>query len=94
MDEATQQEEVLQLLRNIHANQLKAIEIQTRAIDMQSTQLALVQSNVAKTEGMANESIELQRIAVQRQQSGVRYFIPVILILMAIIIFDSFTDIF
>lgn len=94
MTELSQQEEVLQLLRNIHENQLRAIEIQTKAIEMQSTQLALAQSNIAKSEVIAAESMKLQKLAVQRQHNVVRYLTPVLLGLIALIIFNLFAHIF
>lgn len=54
-------QELLELLRRIESNQIKALE-------SQAEHLSIAKAQIIKTESTINESVQLQRVAVKRQQ--------------------------
>jgi hypothetical protein len=66
-------EESLSILRRIEQNQLKSLE-------MQAEQLAVVKSQMERTEAKVLESIALQKIAVSKQSRALNLVLPVIFV--------------
>lgn len=83
MTVTTETEEPLALLRRIHDNQVKALELQAE-------QLALAKAQMQRAEARVEESIALQKIAVARQSKALRILLPLIFAALAAAVFLLF----
>jgi cytochrome c-type biogenesis protein CcmH/NrfG len=76
----TDKDEIIELLRRIEANQLRALEAQQE-------QLTLARAQVERAEQRVAESISLQKVAVQRQAKAAIVFLPVVVALLALLVY-------
>jgi hypothetical protein len=76
----TPQEEVVELLKRIEANQRKAL-------DGQQEQLAIVKAQFQRSDITIKESVELQKLAVARAAQVRNIALPLILVLMALLVY-------
>jgi ABC-type uncharacterized transport system involved in gliding motility auxiliary subunit len=72
-------QELLSLLRQIEANQRQALAAQAE-------HLKLAQEQFARSEARIDESLKVQRLAVQRQQRLSLAVLPVILFLIVLVV--------
>ncbi|HWJ04177.1 MAG TPA: hypothetical protein VNS57_00110 [Steroidobacteraceae bacterium] len=72
--------EIVEFLRRIEANQQQALAAQQE-------QLALVRSQMERSERTIAESVGLQRIAVARQSQVRNFVLPVVLLLVALLVY-------
>ncbi len=72
--------EIVEFLRRIEANQQQALAAQQE-------QLALVRSQIERSERTIAESVGLQRIAVARQSQVRNFVLPVVLLLVALLVY-------
>ena len=79
----TETEEALALLRKVHDNQVKALELQAE-------QLALVKAQMQRAEARVEESIALQKVSVARQAKALRVLLPLIFVALAAAVFLLF----
>lgn len=79
----TETEEALALLRKVHDNQVKALELQAE-------QLALVKAQMQRAETRVEESIALQKVAVARQSKVLLVALPLIFVALAAAVFLLF----
>jgi|GEM_PF-5724473 hypothetical protein len=75
-----QERETIELLRRIEANQQQALAAQQE-------QLALVRSQMERSERAIAESVGLQRLAVARQSQIRNVALPVVLLLVALLVY-------
>lgn len=75
----THDQELLGLLQKIEANQRQALAAQTE-------HLKLAQEQFARSEARIEESLKIQRLAVQRQQRLSLAVLPVILGLIVLVV--------
>jgi hypothetical protein len=66
-------EEALVVLKRMEQNQLKSLEVQAE-------QLALVRSQMERSEARVQESIALHKVAVTGQRRALNLVLPVILV--------------
>lgn len=78
--EQQQNREIVEFLRRIEANQQQALAAQQE-------QLALVRSQMERSERTIAESVGLQRIAVARQSQLRNFVLPVVLLLVALLVY-------
>jgi hypothetical protein len=90
MSESPPEEPILVLLRAIEANQIRALELQSQALAMSAEQLTLARAQAARYENMATESVQLQRVAVQRQQQAIRWLVPALGALAVLLAYSFF----
>jgi uncharacterized coiled-coil protein SlyX len=76
----TPQEEVVELLKRIEANQRKAL-------DGQQEQLAIVKAQFQRSDTTIKESVELQKLAVARAAQVRNIALPLIIVLMALLVY-------
>lgn len=65
-------DEALSILKRMEQNQ-------TRSIEMQAEQLALVKDQMARTEATVQQSIALQKQAVAKQTKALNLVLPILL---------------
>ncbi len=75
----THDQELLDLLRRIEANQRQALEAQAE-------HLKLAREQFARSESRVEESLRVQRLAVQRQLRLALAVLPVILFLIVLVV--------
>lgn len=75
-----QEREVVEFLRRIEANQQQALAAQQE-------QLALVRSQMERSERAIAESVGLQRLAVARQSQIRNVALPVVLLLVVLLVY-------
>lgn len=63
--------EMLEVLKRMEQNQLKALEMQTE-------QLAAYKAQMERTEARVHESITLQKVAIARQAKALQIVLPLI----------------
>jgi len=78
-------DEMTEILKRIEQNQMKALDAQERAIQLQEKQLALAQTELERSKKTVSESIELQRVAVARQAQVRNIALPLIVVLLILI---------
>jgi hypothetical protein len=71
-------DEIIEQLKRIEQNQLKALEAQEK-------HLALAQAQLERSNQSIRESLELQRVAVARQTQVRNIALPLIVVLMLLI---------
>jgi hypothetical protein len=71
-------EEIIEQLKRIEQNQLKALEAQEK-------HLALAQAQLERSNQSIKESLDLQRVAVARQTQVRNIALPLIIVLMLLI---------
>jgi hypothetical protein len=76
----TPQEEVVELLKRIEANQRKAL-------DGQQEQLAIVKAQFQRSDTTIKESVELQKLAVARAAQVRNIALPLVIVLMALLVY-------
>lgn len=75
-----QQTEIVELLKQIHANQ-------ERALQAQETHLALAREQLEQSNQRISESMDLQRLAVTRQAQVRNIVLPLIFVLLAMLVY-------
>lgn len=75
-----QEREIVEFLRRIEANQQQALAAQQE-------QLALVRSQMERSERAIAESVGLQRLAVARQSQIRNVALPVVLLLVVLLVY-------
>ena len=78
-------DEIAELLRQIQRNQEKALASQEKALLAHEKQLALTQSELERSQQRIKESVELQRLAVDRQAQVRNIGLPLIVLLLFLI---------
>jgi hypothetical protein len=78
-------DEIAELLRQIQRNQEKALASQEKALLAHEKQLALTQSELERSQQRIKESVELQRLAVDRQAQVRNIVLPLIVLLLFLI---------
>jgi hypothetical protein len=73
-----EREDTVSLLKRIEENQRKAMELQQQ-------QLALAQAQLDRTNQTIQESIQLQRTAVERQSLVTKIVLPLIAVLVVLL---------
>lgn len=76
--EEQRSDEVTELLRQMHAAQLEALQLQRE-------QRAAFDAYLARSEKSMTEALELQRAAVARQRQITGFVLPLILLLLALL---------
>lgn len=76
-------EQLLRLLGEMHAAQLKSIELQAQAN-------ALVTEHMARYRALAEESVKLQQQGVRRQRTALRLVMLILLMLPVILAYPFF----
>jgi hypothetical protein len=84
-DDVDRSDEMTEILKRIEQNQMKALDAQERAIQLQEKQLALAQTELERSKKTVSESIELQRVAVARQAQVRNIALPLIVVLLILI---------
>ena len=78
-------DEIAELLRQIQRNQEKALASQEKALLAHEKQLAVTQSELERSQQRIKESVELQRLAVDRQAQVRNIVLPLIVLLLFLI---------
>ena len=71
-------DQILEALKRIEANQLKALQAQEQ-------HLALAKVQIERSEQRVNESVALQKLAVARQATVTRIALPLIILLIVLL---------
>lgn len=71
-------DQIIEALKRIEANQLKALAAQEQ-------HLALAKAQLERTEKTVNESVALQKLAVARQATVTRIALPLIIVLIVLL---------
>jgi hypothetical protein len=73
-------DEILEALKRIEANQVKALEVQQEHI-------ALARAQLERSASTISESVALQKIAVGRAGLAIKVALPLIAVLMALLVY-------
>jgi len=76
----TPQDEIVEALRRIEANQRKALEAQQQHVE-------LARSQMERSEQRLQESVQLQKLAVARQSQALKLALPSIIVLMGLLVY-------
>ena len=79
----TPQDEIVETLRRIEANQRKALEAQQQHLE-------LARSQMERSEQRIKESVELQKLSVARQAQARNVALPAIFVLMGLLVYLLF----
>ena len=71
-------DQIVSLLTRIEENQRKALEVQQQ-------QLGIAQAQLERSNRTIQESLELQRVAVSRQSQALKFILPIVVLLMALL---------
>jgi hypothetical protein len=75
----TPQDEIVETLRRIEANQRRALEAQQQHLE-------LARSQLERSEQRITESVQLQKLAVARQAQALKFALPAIAVLMVLLV--------
>ena len=71
-------DEILEALKRIEANQVKALEVQQEHV-------AVAKAQIERSEQRINESVALQKLSVRRQGLATKVALPLIVLLLVLL---------